>query len=1014
MTPERWIKVKEVFNSALALAPPERASFLSEACGGDGALRGEVESLIRAHERTGSFIDSPAYGAAGMVAGVQAQLSVGEAVAHYEILSHLGSGGMGEVYLAEDKRLGRKVALKILPDSLAASLDRLRRFGQEARAASALNHPHILTIYETGQSGERHYIAAEYVEGDTLRQRLARGPLGTTEALELSVQLASALAAAHAAGIVHRDIKPENIMLRADGLVKILDFGIAKLVRQTPEPGDAARRLVQTDAGLVVGTSKYMSPEQARGREVDARTDIWSLGVVLYESLTGRAPFEGETASDVIAAVLEREPAPLVRRAGRVPETLEWIVTKALTKEREDRYQTARELLTDLRRLKQRLDVEAELGRSATTEGGQTTRVERTAEAQGTVGPEAARTDELHRAHTTADAHPLWNKVRRNRRSAVLILAALVVAAVGIILFVRFISRQVTNETGVKSGAAAPPVVPRATQITSSPGLDTHPSFSPDGNSIAYATEHNGSFEIFVKQLTPGGREIQLTSDGQQNLQPAWSPDGQRIAYFSKARGSIWVMPALGGNAKQLTDFGSSPAWSRDGSMIAFQSNAHNDVGSAGALPPSTIWVIPSQGGAARQITQQGTPPGGHGDPSWSPDGKRIVFSADDYSSSSIWSVSVEGGELKKIVSEGGGLSLASGGCPTYAPNGEDIYFSDGGLRKIQVSPTTGAPLGESVQVVSRGGTTSISYPAISPDGKRIAYSIVATSSNLWSVSPSPISNEASGPPTQLTSDASTRNNVPRFSPDGKKIAFARHRPGTSADIWVTDADGRNPLQLTTNPASDNLPSWFPDGDRIAFFSNRGDDHDHYVLWAITLSTGREEPLLDLGADVGFVALSPDGQQVAFNSRKGGTINVWTAALDGGEPKQLTFDKERMGFPCWSPDGKYLAVQARRGNDENIALVPSAGGTPVMLTADRGLNWPHSFSPDGDRIAFAGFRNGVWNIYWVSRSTHQEKQLTNYTKLNTFVRYPAWSPLGDRIVYEYAERTGNVWMIELK
>jgi Tol biopolymer transport system component len=228
----------------------------------------------------------------------------------------------------------------------------------------------------------------------------------------------------------------------------------------------------------------------------------------------------------------------------------------------------------------------------------------------------------------------------------------------------------------------------------------------------------------------------------------------------------------------------------------------------------------------------------------------------------------------------------------------------------------------------------------------------------------------------------------------------------------VADADGNNPTQLTTDPANDTEPSWFPDGDRIAFLTNR--NNNHLALWSNQLATGREEPLLDLGADVEFVTLSPDGQQVAFNSRKGGPINVWTAALKGGEPKQLTFDDEMMGFPCWSPDGKYLAVEAKRGNDQNIALMPSAGGTPVMLTADHGLNWPHSFSPDGDRIAFAGFRNGVWNIYWVSRTTRQEKQLTNYTKLNTFVRYPAWSPQGDRIVYEYAERTGNVWMIELK
>src|SRR5205085_2942219 len=341
---------------------------------------------------------------------------------------------------------------------------------------------------------------------------------------------------------------------------------------------------------------------------------------------------------------LEREPPPMMRYAKDVPEALEWIVTKALTKEKEDRYQTAREIWTDLRRLKQRLEVEAEIERTATPEDSQPTRTERGAEAQRTAETEAVRTDELLPTHTTASVQPLWRKIKWNRQSAVLMLAALIVAVGGIILSVKFFSHQVATEPEAKSGAI-PPVVLRTTQITSSQGLDMHPSFSPDGNSIAYTSEHNGSFEIYVKQLTPGGREILLTSDGQQNLQPAWSPDGQRIAYYSKTRGGIWIVPALGGNARQLTESGSNPAWSHDGSLIAFQSVATGEmIGGQNALPPSTIWIIPTQGGTARQITQQGNPTGGHGYPAWSPDGKRIAFSAGDFNSSSIWSVSVEGG----------------------------------------------------------------------------------------------------------------------------------------------------------------------------------------------------------------------------------------------------------------------------------------------------------------------------------------------------------------------------------
>jgi Tol biopolymer transport system component len=1006
MATDRWQQIKEIFHSALEREPAERSAYLARVCAGDESLRKEVESLIAAHEKDGSFIDSPAYEvAADLVAGGQDELSKGQTFGHYEILSQLGKGGMGEVYLAEDRRLGRKVAVKLLPTAFTKDQGRLRRFEQEARAASALNHPSILTIYEIGETDGLHFISTEFIEGETLRETLVRRAMKINEVLSVAEQVASALAAAHKAGIVHRDIKPENIMVREDGIAKVLDFGLAKLAKQqTTSPDATTRALVKTDAGVVMGTSVYMSPEQARGLEVDARTDIWSLGVVLYEMLAGQAPFKGQTTSDVIAAVLEREPPPLARYSKDVPEALEWIVTKALTKEKEDRYQTAREIWTDLRRLKQRLDVEAEIERTATPEDGQTKLAERAAEAQGTAETEAARTSEVQPMHTTASAQPLWDKIKRNRLSAALMLASLLIIVGSIIWVATFFSRRAATEPEVKPASATSPIVLRTTQITSSPGLDSNPALSPDGNSIAYASDQNGNFEIYVKPLTPGGREIQLTSDGQQNLQPAWSPDGQRIAYYSRGRGGIWVAPALGGTAKQLTEFGARPAWSHDGSMIAFQSAAPPEpVGGRNALPPSTIWIISSQGGAARQVTQQGNPPGGHGAPAWSPDGKRIVFDAGDFINSSLWSVSVEGGELKKISDSYSDNAI-------YAPDGKDIYYTSAGLWKIHISPT-GEPAGEPVQVAG-ADLTAIRHPTISADGKRIAYSVETRISNLWSIPLAPGSAAATGPPVPFTRDRSMRNNLARFSPDGQKIAFSRWRAGMSADIWMADADGRNATQLTANPATDTQPSWFPEGDRIAFLSDR--NSNHMALWSIALASGKEELLLDLGEGVEYAALSPDGKQVAFNSKRSGTINIWTAAVNGGEAQQLTFDNELMGFPCWSPDGKFLAFEMKRGDDAHLAIIPSGGGAPTQLTFDPGQSYSHSWSPDGEKIAFAGLRNGYWNIYWVSRDGKTQKQLTSYAKLNAYVRYPAWSPLGNQIVYEYVETTGNIWLLELK
>src|SRR5688572_15802387 len=290
-------------------------------------------------------------------------------VSHYRILEKLGAGGMGEVYLAEDMKLGRKVAIKILSAEYTTNKDRLHRFEQEASAASNLNHPNILTIHEVGTDDGRHYIATEYIDGVTLRRKAAASQLEIPQILDIAVQVASALEEAHAAGIVHRDIKPDNIMVRRNGYVKVLDFGLAKLtetIDRSPSDGEAATRvLVHTDAGVVMGTSHYMSPEQTRGKPVDARSDIWSLGVVIYELVAGRTPFEGETSTDVIVAITQKEPPPLVRFAPSVPAELEWIVMKALRKDRDERYQTIKELLTDLRRLKQRLEFEAELERSA-------------------------------------------------------------------------------------------------------------------------------------------------------------------------------------------------------------------------------------------------------------------------------------------------------------------------------------------------------------------------------------------------------------------------------------------------------------------------------------------------------------------------------------------------------------------------------------------------------------------------------------------------------------------------
>src|SRR5438874_1694043 len=367
MTPARLQTIEEIFHAALDQEPDQIGAFLDTACEGDEVLRRKVEALLASHQRAGSFIETTVAGiATRIIENGQADLLVNQTIGHYKISKRIGIGGMGDVYLATDMTAGRKAALKLLPERFTGDAERLKRFQQEAHALVGLNHPNILTIYEIGEDHSTHYIASELIEGETLRQRLMRARMQLNEAIDVAIQVASALAAAHNAGIVHRDIKPENIMLRPDGYVKVLDFGIAKLAEQelpAAMPRDEALLLVETNLGAVLGTVRYMSPEQACGEHVDQSTDVWSLGVVLYEMVTGQSPFTGDTPQDVMFSILEKEPRPLTKYIAHVPAELRQIISKTLRKDRGQRYHSAHELLKALKDLRRKL--EAELERAA-------------------------------------------------------------------------------------------------------------------------------------------------------------------------------------------------------------------------------------------------------------------------------------------------------------------------------------------------------------------------------------------------------------------------------------------------------------------------------------------------------------------------------------------------------------------------------------------------------------------------------------------------------------------------
>src|SRR5438876_512322 len=364
MTPARFQTIEEIFLAALDQEPDQISAFLDTACEGDEALRREVEVLLTSDQRAGRFIESSPVGlATKIIQNREADSLLGQTIDHYKISESIGAGGMGEVYLATGIVAGRKAALKLLPMRFTGDPERLKRFQQEAQAVVGLNHPNIVTVYEIGEDHSIHYIASELIEGETLRDRQTRGPMQLNEAVDVAIQVAGALAAAHQAGIVHRDIKPENIMLRPDGYVKVLDFGIAKLAEQelpTSMPKEQALLPVETNLGSVLGTVRYMSPEQACGEQIDKRTDIWSVGVVLYEMVTGQTPFTGDTPGEVMSSILKKEPPPLTSYFAHTPAELQQIITKALRKDREERYHSAHELLQALKDLRRKLEAEVE------------------------------------------------------------------------------------------------------------------------------------------------------------------------------------------------------------------------------------------------------------------------------------------------------------------------------------------------------------------------------------------------------------------------------------------------------------------------------------------------------------------------------------------------------------------------------------------------------------------------------------------------------------------------------
>ena len=744
---------------------------------------------------------------------------IGQTLHHYRIVRAIGRGGMGEVYAAEDTKLHREVALKVLPREMASDPERLQRFQREAQAVAALNHPNVVTIYAVEEAEGVQFITMELVEGKALTDLIPEHGQGLPELLRFGIPLADAISAAHQRGIVHRDLKPANVMVTTDGRLKVLDFGLAKL---KPAGAVSTEATTVTTAELtalhsIIGTPSYMSPEQAEGKPVDHRTDIFSAGVILYEMATGRRPFRGDSVVTILSSIIKDTPPPVLEVKPGLPRELDRIITRCLAKDPARRYQSAQELRSDLEGVQQ--------------------------QAGSGVSP------------LRVAARALALRARRKRWwVAALVLAALM-ASLPYVLNRR--------EPGVSR--AGPAQVERTLSLTSSPGVEQYPSLSPDGQWVVFSAWESGHRRIFL-QSVGGQNAFPITKDPNvDDDQPAFSPDGERIAFrSSREGGGIFLMGRTCEAMKRLTRTGFNPSWSPDGSKIVFATEnvQLTPMNWEGA---SELWTVDVVTEAMQRLTAESAV-----QPSWSPHNHRIAYvgrvTVPDAENEQggrhmhIWTIPAGGGAPAQVTS-----GPDTHWCPVWSPDGKYLYFASerGGsmnLWRVPIDEESGKPVGEPEAIITPA--TWLAHPTISADGKRIAFSNVLETQNIQRIPFDPVAGKRTGEPEWITT-GSGRWSSCDVSPDGRWLVFySRKGSLPEGHLYKIRTDKTGLMQLTGDSV-DRVPRWSPLGDWIAFFSPRSGD-----------------------------------------------LNLWKIRPDGSEKQQLT--EEGGGIAVWSPDGSRMTAVLRR------------------------------------------------------------------------------------------------------
>ncbi len=893
------------------------------------------------------------------------KLEPGTSVSHYRILSLIGEGGMGEVYLAEDTKLGRKVAIKNLSGELTADSERLHRFEQEARTASALNQPNILTIYEIGEVDDVKYIVTEFVDGMTLRELLSEGGLPIGRVLDIAIQIASALSAAHEATIIHRDIKPENVMVRKDRLVKILDFGLAKMsgpAAANIDPEGETRAQVITEPGLIMGTVLYMSPEQARGKAADPRSDIWSLGCVLYEMVSGRPPFSGESSADVIAGIVKSDPVHLSKAVPGIPDQLAEIVAKSLEKRPDERYQTVKDLLVDLRRVRKKLDIEEEIERTTAPDDLPTSSPAEDSEGNTTVTTRAESTGELSNgASTLSGAQVLSSGIRAHKAGAAVLGVVLLVIlggfSYGLYKFVSGPSKSVE--------AGPPPSI--ETQRLTGDGKTDYAAVSPDGKFLAYTKLEGEASSLWIKQIETNSN-VQVINAGV--MESIWglefSPDGNFI-YFNggspiAGRPIVYRVPTLGGSHAKVFEDARDVRFSADGKLISFRRYDESKGESA-------LFVANSDGSGERKLCSFTGDEFFDTAGSFSPDSKRIAVAKgdDNLLPDPVYSlavISVADGSVEELgTSKWGGINDL-----VWHPSGDSLIIVASEFENVPGQLwDIGYPSGKPRRLTnSLNGHLGVSITA---DGSSIVTMERYVRSAIW-VSPNLDPNDA----RQIMPSSGDTWGF-SWTPDGR-IVYVSDQSG-DPEVWIMESDGSKSKQLTNDRIVKFLPVASPDGKFIVYVVANGGGQ------LVRMDMDGQNAITVFGSNTANNPdISPDGKWILFSAWVKSREAIFRIPAEGGELERVA--EFGATEPRYSPDGKQIAYFMRdeKGSKETrLEIIPAEGGTvlkrfdlPSETSTGRGPVW----SPDGSSILIIVSPGEFQHLWEIPLDGGEPKQLTNF------------------------------------